>query len=299
MSTNLRNTKSTPELLQSVAEMVMAGNLRPTRLAKMAGVTYKTFCRWGKESREGNPKYLIEFLGEEMQFCVALDLARKFAMSELRGSFEEKCVLGYDEYARKDGQLVWKIDREAAAMSEDVREIMGKRKDALLEIDGKLVPETIHHEPPVAATLRALEVAFKDYRPSSTQEITLQGNPNAPIGIAVSKKVDYSGNAPAIPPAPAIPQLEILDGEVSEVPAPTPTIQVVLAPTVNIASEPEPVPEVTRGTASNPEPVPAKTAPAPAPANKINTALTPMRRDLMAQWQAKLKSNADAGEKIT
>jgi hypothetical protein len=141
MTTNLRNTKSTPERLGYIVSLMMAGFLRPTTLAKMASVSYLTLCLWLRESRAGNEKYLIEFLGETVQFAVALDQARKFAASELRGKFEQQSVHGWDEVARDGGQVVWKICPVAAAIKPELRELLGHREDALLVIDGALQPE--------------------------------------------------------------------------------------------------------------------------------------------------------------
>jgi hypothetical protein len=301
MTVNLRNTKRTPEKLGYIISLVMEGNLRPTRLAKMADVTYETLCRYIRESRAGSENYLIEFLGERMQFSEAYDQARKFAMSELRGSFEQKCILGYDEIARDGGQVVWKLCPEAAAIAEENRELLGYRKDALLEINGRLVPETIHHEPPTGAVLRALETAFKDYRPSSVQEVTLSGGA-APIGIQFStNKQNFSGPPPAIPAPPPMPELQVLDGEFDDIlgPAPAPQVNVVIAPNVVIAAEDFP-PAVTINEDARTPPERVLT-PAPAPAGTVGAnsqtkpparPLSDLERDLWSRAQAKLGSAA-------
>jgi hypothetical protein len=146
---------------------------------------------------------------------------------------------------------------KAAALSEDLRELCGYRKDALLEINGELQPVIIRRHSPFGKQIRILEAAFKDMRPSSVSEVTVQGGIS--VGVAYTPKQNFSGPPPAIPAPPAMPELEILgdadqpfeDAETDEdaeglTEPSVPSVSITLSPQITIADDefvPSPPPE--------------------------------------------------------
>jgi hypothetical protein len=272
----MSNIKRTRERLELILKLVSEGHLQPTKVAKMADVDYETLGIWRRKSAGGDKALLVNFMGEEIQFADAFLLARKYALSELRGKFEREGIFGWDEVAREKGQVVWRMCPVAAAIKPELRELLGHREDALLVIDGALQPELIHHKAPVAQSLRILETEFRDYKPSSTQEVTIQGS----VGIQHAKKVDYSGQAPRIPPPPLeLPQLEVIDVEPAQ-------INIVISPTIVVADEPEPEPA--------PEPAPAPAAPDRKPLTELQAKLWAEYRENRARNGAQLPEDVGA-----
>ena len=237
----MANILHTEENKRAVLELIERGITRPPLQAKAIGVAYPTLCSWKVRSNRDDPAFLIEYMGETMQFAKAVALATRLAMLELRGMVEHYSIFGREEIVYKDGQVVWALDPEAAAIDDpDIRELLGFRRDALLEIDGKLQPVTAHRDAPVGVQMRVLETAFKDWRPGVTQEINVSGQMS--VGIGFQPKPNYNGPPPPLLAEPAIPQIEdqsdneVTDAEFEEAPeAPPIAAAVVIAPTDNIA----------------------------------------------------------------
>lgn len=119
----------------------------------------------------------------------AATLSTKLALFELRGMLLQESIFGYDEIQTKDGQVVWAIDATAAAMDPDEREALGFRRDALLEIDGKLQPVVLKKKAPFAQQLRLLEAAFPDLRPSQTINQNINGALQVGVGLAAKPEI--------------------------------------------------------------------------------------------------------------
>jgi hypothetical protein len=194
-----------PEKLFAALDMIAQGIVQPTKIAKGIMVPYPTYRSWMVQSNRGDPKFLITVDGEEMQWAAAIQLHTKISMFELRGMVTQYSIFGEDVISYKDGQVVWALDPVACAMSEDEREDFGFRRDGLLEIDGRLQPVMRHERAPIQLQLRLLEATFRDMRPASVQEVTMNGNLSVGVGYASGPK-----GPPMIPPEPPIPQLEIM-----------------------------------------------------------------------------------------
>src|SRR6266481_3670222 len=136
----MANSKLSPEILDEIISLIQRGILQPTKQARAVGITPDTLNNYLFRSNSGDPDFLMTFGSEEMQFAKAYTLAKRFAMMELRGQVEQECIFGTEEVSLKDGQVVWAINRKAAALPEELRELLGYRKDALLEINGELQP---------------------------------------------------------------------------------------------------------------------------------------------------------------
>jgi hypothetical protein len=238
------------EKLYAALDLISRGVTRPTAVARGIGTTYRNYRNWMVRSNRGDEAFLIDVEGEQMQFAKAITLATKLALFELRGMLLQEGIFGYDEVQTKDGNVVWAIDPVAAALSEEDREWMGYRKDALLEIDGALQPVTLKKKAPFAQQIRLLEAAFADLRPTQTvnQNVAVNGQ----IGVGFAPKVDYAKGPPPIPPPPAMPALEapitdaefneVYDPDLEEMLGPEPVaapINVVIAPEISVTMAPD------------------------------------------------------------
>lgn len=275
------------EQLYEAIDLIARGVTRPTAIAKVLGVTYRAYRGWMVRSNAGDEKFLIEVNGEVQQFAKAVSQAMKLAHFELRGLVLQEAIGGYLEEQTKDGQVVWKLDPVACALSEEDRELLGYRKDGLLEIDGALVAHTVRKKAPFAQQIRLLEAVFPDLRPSQT--ITQNVSVNGAVGIGFAPKTDYTQGPPAIPPPPPIPQLEVLDGipdsdavddELISMlgPEPVAAVNINIAPVISVPiDDPEPI--IERVIRSAPE---ARERIAPQTEGILGPkALSPLQQDLL------------------
>jgi hypothetical protein len=295
--------KNNPEILLGICETIASGILAYSRACRANGVSETSFWSWIKQSQQDPEAITVEFLGETLPFCRAVNAARRIALHEMRGRFEQKNVLGYDEPIFFQGMPTWKPDPRCVGMDEDLREMLGYRRDGLLEDNGKLVQNVIHHDPPVAAVLRTLEVAFpSEYRQTTNQNVNLSGNITA--GVTVAKPRTREDGPPPLPTPPrplaqlvvipqsddtAIPETEETaiepDSDVTDTPAPTYSEEDLsdLTPPA-----PEPVERVIREAVTVSPPT---DAPAAALMNRVG--ISDLERDLIerAKRAAGTRSN--------
>lgn len=225
----------TPERRKQVMQTIIDGlvdGLSYTGAARSAGVTSRSLFGWIKLSQSDDPDYSVEMLGEVVPFATAVTTARRIMLHTARSEFERRSHLGHDEIVYFQGQVTWKLDPRAMAIDDpDTRELCGYRRDGLLEIDGALVANTAHREPPVAATLAMLSMGFpSEYIPKTKQEIqqtVISG------GVIQPKAMT---RPPVIPPAPERPQLEVL-------PDVDPDIAELLGEPEELPDEPDDLPE--------------------------------------------------------
>ncbi|SDI54629.1 MULTISPECIES: hypothetical protein [Bradyrhizobium] len=205
-----------PSKLYDALTLISEGVTRPTAIAKALGIVYRTYTLWMVRSNSGDPEFMVEYQGEQMQWAAAIKLATKLAALELRGMVLQESVFGVEEVQIFQGQVVWQLDPEACKWDEDTREMLGFRRDGLLERDGKLVPVTIRKPAPWAQRQRILEANFADMRPSQT--ITNNVNLSGAVGVGFVPKPNYSAGPPPVPPPPPMPLLEnVTDAEVTDI----------------------------------------------------------------------------------
>jgi hypothetical protein len=188
-------------------------------------------------------------------------------------------------------------------MDAEMRELLGYPIDGLLrDENGCTIPNVIHHEPPVAAVLRTLEVAFpQEYRPTSNSNINLQGAINTTVGVAIAKPRTKEDGPPRIPPLPPMPQLEaVTEDDELEIPEPTeamasePEADVVdTAPIEDaaIVAAPDTLPErVIR----NPSPDIYQSAPKPilSPSQNSPRKLSPLELDLLGRSRGSIDARS-------
>jgi hypothetical protein len=202
-------TKKSPETLIAICDVVASGILSYAAACRSVGVSARSFWSWIKASQSGDEEFIVEYLGERIQFARAVNAARRMALHEMRGRMEQKSIFGYDEPIFYMGMPTWKPDPRCVGIDDpDIREMLGYPRDGLLRDEsGAVVQNVIHHEPPVALQLRVAEMAFpNEYRPGTNSTVAISGS--AVVGVAMMKPMT---GPPKIPPAPPLPQLEVMD----------------------------------------------------------------------------------------
>ena len=191
------------ETMLAVIDGLSAG-LSYSGAALGAGVRPRTLWYWIKQSQSGDEQYMLEFLGSRVPFHTAINTARKILHHEARSRFEKRATLGHEEAITFQGRQMYRENLLTVGWTEDEREALGFERDGLLRNEkGEVIPLTSHVEPPVAATLALLSMAFaQEYTPKQRIE-------TGPIATGVIQPKPMTG-PPAIPPAPIMPELEIL-----------------------------------------------------------------------------------------
>src|SRR5450755_847452 len=152
-------TKKTREMLTAICDTMAGGVLSPYNAAKRCGVSSKGMWLWIRASQRDDPDFIIEYLGEEIQFARALVVARRIALHEARGRMEERAIMGHDEPIFYQGNPTWKIDPRTVGIKDDLLELLGLPTDRLLrDRYGNAIQNTVHHLPPVALALRVSEM---------------------------------------------------------------------------------------------------------------------------------------------
>lgn len=217
--------------------------------ARISGVAPRTLFMWLRNSAANSDESLIiPYMGEEMQFAQAMALARKVLHMQVRSALETRSALGHDEPIFFQGRPSWVEDERCVGIDDpDVREMMGYARDGYLRDEqGRRVQHTIHHEPPIAAALRVLEMSFnEEYTPSSNINVV-----NSDTGVAVGAPI--TGEKLTVPSRPARPAL------------PAPTVE----PDADYTDLLGPAPNATPATDTDPAAPP--TAPPIQPEDRVD-----------------------------
>jgi hypothetical protein len=196
-----------PETMIAICDTIASGIMSYSKACAMNGLPSSTFWDLIKRSQSNDERLVIEYLGEQIQFAKAVNAARRMALHEMRGRMEQKSIFGYDEPVFYMGEPTWKRDPRTVGWTEDEREAFGFSRDGLLrDENGACIQNVIHHEPPIALQLRVAEMAFPtEYRPGTNNTVAVSGG--AVVGVQMMKP---SNGPPKIPPAPPLPQLEVI-----------------------------------------------------------------------------------------
>ncbi len=153
-----------------------AGGLPQSKCALLEGVSIPGYWGWMNKSRQGDPSFMIEFCGERMQFCDAMDLARKMFLQDVRDAFELRGVKPSQERVFFQGRPMWVEDEDLVNVSDEDLAWMGYPDRYLRDRNGRRIQHVIEHAPPVAAAIKILESNFVQYRPKSEQNVTVRAS---------------------------------------------------------------------------------------------------------------------------
>lgn len=281
-------SKLTQETMAGICDSIMGGCMSFAKAARINNLSVRSFWQYIRLSQAGDADATVEWLGERLPFHRAVNQARRLALAEARGALESKAINGWDEVALYQGQVVWQLDPVTVGWTEQEREALGFRPDGLLEVNGRPVPVTIHHEPSDALLLRVAEMfAPGEYRPGTNANIEINGRVNM-VGVGIAKPLSAP---PVVPPAPVppLPRLTMVDDELEpEVTDEAPETDISDTDPTEFADSFEPLPP------SEPTPEPERVYSEPVPAQYQPTGnplitprggrpLSPLERDLLSR----------------
>jgi hypothetical protein len=169
-----------------------------------------------------------------MPFHKAVALARKVALADALGQFEQRCLEGDETPVFYQGRPMWIEDESLSHLSQDDLERLGI-PDRYLRVNGRRVQHTIKSAPPVAAVVKLLEANFKTYAQRS--EVSIHARHSGGVSVV---------NVPKVLPAVEVvqpPQIAPPTSTNVEVEEPPASHDAVEEP---IAAEPEPEPQPER-----------------------------------------------------
>ena len=196
------------EKLQRCIELVASGILKQVDQAAALEVSPSTIHKWKVRSSKGDPQLEAEFFGEVMQFGAAYRIATRLAYLELRATAEQFSIHGRKRRTLNQGQFVVALDPAAIPLDRETRILCGYHPDALmLDERGHATFVEEHVDAPIGLVTKFLET-FVDLQPTAHQDINIRGA--LQVGVGIAPKTDYTREPPPLPPAPEIPQLEVL-----------------------------------------------------------------------------------------
>jgi hypothetical protein len=213
--------KSEKKLLE-LCDLFAAGYNYSTAF-KMADISVRTGFMWLRKSAANDPDFLVTYMDEEMQWSQAMGLARKILHMEIRSRLERRSALGHDEKVFFGGMPTFQPDLRCVNWSEADRLAYGFRADGLFEDEnGCVVQNVIHHEPPIAAQLRVLEMSFgEEYTPTVNQNIVNSDT----TGVSRAPPIDgLKGPVPPRPVRPTLPAPAVEDGDYADLLGPEPDV---------------------------------------------------------------------------
>jgi hypothetical protein len=176
------NSKDSPAMLRALLNnLVLKPRLR--QAAKKAGLHPVTLFNYLRRSRDGDPKYVISWMGRTAAFHIHADAARKLSIVALDASARDLAINGHDEPRYHDGEPVYKRDPKlvAEALDPDLWETLYAPRPITdtfeRDEDGALIQETITHPPNPALLVKMLASLAPDlYGERSEISITHSGH---------------------------------------------------------------------------------------------------------------------------
>jgi hypothetical protein len=153
-------TKRSPQLLTAICDTVASGILSQAEAARRNGVSVASFWAWVAQPQKGEAGFVFEYCGEQMSFHQAIALARKIALHDVLGRFEQRAHYGSDEPVFYQGRPEWKEDESLSGLDDEMIAALGYPDRFERDANGQRIQLTIHHEPPVAGVIKVLEANF-------------------------------------------------------------------------------------------------------------------------------------------
>jgi hypothetical protein len=205
-------TQRSPAKFLEICNMIASGVLSPRKASRAVGVPPSTYWDWIAASQRGDDeRYLLTYCGEVMPFHKAVAMARKIALADALGQFEQRCLEGDETPVFFQGRPSWIEDEAISHLSDDDLDRFGI-PDRWLRVNGKRVQHTIKSAPPVAAVVKLLEANFKTYAQRSEVNI----NARHSGGVSVVNVPKVLPQAVEVVPVPQIapPVVEPIPGQV-------------------------------------------------------------------------------------
>jgi hypothetical protein len=222
-------TQRSPEKLREICETIASGVLSPRKAAQACGVPPSTYWDWVAASQRdpSDERFIIEYCGEWMPFHKAVATARKVALADALGQFEQRCLEGDETPVFYQGRPMWVEDERLAGLDDEFIQTTLGLPDRYLRVNGKRVQHTIKSAPPVAAVVKLLEANFKTY--AARSEVTVNARHSGGVSVV---------NVPKVLPAVEIVQTPQIAPPVAPEPI---AAEEVEEPTITAEPEPEPI----------------------------------------------------------
>lgn len=239
---------------------------------RMHGVSNGAFFNWAKLSKlEGGEEFMVLIGDEPMLFHEAIQMAQRQVSFEILENFRYRLLHGTHEVARFQGKTVYRRDPSLDHLSDKDLEDLAITSRYLRDANGEFIPEIIHHEPSVQATLAFLASEFpKQWGNKSTVEINQRST-----GVQVVKH-QYAQPKPLPVPVQEVAPVAAIEAPIIDVEPDD--LSDILGEPLTEAAEPAPVAAPPVAEPRMPPPVAEPVAPPPAAPAKP---LSDLSRDLL------------------
>jgi hypothetical protein len=152
--------------------------------AARAGVSVTSLNRWRNMSANGDPAFILEWLGQEAQFCSHLALARLQFMASMEAAALNRAHFGTTEKIFYQGRPSWKLSHAVEGMSDDELEAFGMTNEDRYEHDPVTharIQNEIEHAPPVELQKSALAAYAKRWQPATHVDV----NQTVALGVTM------------------------------------------------------------------------------------------------------------------
>ena len=176
------NSKDSPDTLRALLnQLILKPRLKAS--ARAVGLHPQTLFSYLRRSRDGDERYIIEWLGRTAPFHVHADAARKLSVVALDHSARDLAINGHSEPRFHDGSPVYKRDPKlvADALDPELWEIAHAPRDIndtfMRDKSGALIPEMVTSPPNPALLIKMLASLAPDlYGERSEISVTRSGH---------------------------------------------------------------------------------------------------------------------------
>ncbi len=110
--------KKSQTTLTAICDLIAAGCLSQAEAARRCDVSVATYWSWISQSQKGNLDFVIAYCEESMTFHEAVKLARKIALHDVLGKYEQRMHEGTREKVFFQGRPQWKEREDCAGLDD-------------------------------------------------------------------------------------------------------------------------------------------------------------------------------------
>ncbi len=201
--------KKSQTTLTAICDLIAAGCLSQAEAARRCDVSVATYWSWISQSQKGNLDFVIAYCEESMTFHEAVKLARKIALHDVLGKYEQRMHEGTREKVFFQGRPQWKEREDCAGLDDQTVMLLFGTDRWERDANGQRIQLEIVHAPPIAGVIKLLEANFpKQYGQKSTVDINQRIN----LGVTtISRQPKPSLPVEILPPLPAISAPTVTD----------------------------------------------------------------------------------------
>src|SRR5260370_20113848 len=164
--------KKSAETMTAIADKIASGILSQAEAARRCDVSVATYWSWISQSQKGNSDFVITYCEESMPFHEAIKLARKIALHDVLGKYEQRMHSGTTEKIFFQGRPMWKEREDCAGLDDETVRLIFDTDRWERDANGQRIQLEIVHAPPVAGVIKLLEANFpKQYGQNSESNI--------------------------------------------------------------------------------------------------------------------------------